>query len=309
MSRRFRYKDIQLPQLRSFCVAATQGNFTEAAKVLGLSPPTVWEQVRGLERRLGATLLLRRGRFVELTDEGRILLDLVQPHVHGLDSLERLFEAQRASGLPRLTVASTPNMLANYLVSPVQEFTRAYPAVCVMLRPSVRLEDGLGLVERGQADVGVLAFRPEQLVKSSLEFEHLFDLRLLLLTATSHPLAKKKKIAPEDLVQYPLIMGQEGTPSRLAAESILSRHNLLDRARIVLESTHADVIRSYVAAGIGIALMFAVDSGPTMAGLHHRVFDPRMEGLPAGLIVRKSAHLSEPVREFCRIVRRALTAK
>src|SRR5262249_49546729 len=122
MSRRFRYKDIQLPQLRSFCLAATQGNFTAAAKALGLSAPTVWEQVRGLERRLGATLLIRRGRMVELTAEGRLLLHLIQPHVSGLDSLERLFEAQRSELPQRLTVASTPNMLAYHLIGPVQEF-------------------------------------------------------------------------------------------------------------------------------------------------------------------------------------------
>src|ERR1700682_4064386 len=84
MGRNDRYKDIQLPQLRSFCLAATEGNFTTAAKVLGLSAPTVWQQVRALERRLHTTLLRRRGRAVELTPEGHMLLELVQPHVSGL---------------------------------------------------------------------------------------------------------------------------------------------------------------------------------------------------------------------------------
>ncbi len=70
MNRTDRYKEIQLPQLRSFCVVATEGNFTAAARRLGLSTPTVWQQVRALETHLKTTLIRRRGRVVELTDEG-----------------------------------------------------------------------------------------------------------------------------------------------------------------------------------------------------------------------------------------------
>ena len=66
-----RYKEIQLAQLRSICVAAVERNFTAAAKALGLSASTVWQQVRALERELKAKLLRRRGREVDLTDEGR----------------------------------------------------------------------------------------------------------------------------------------------------------------------------------------------------------------------------------------------
>src|SRR5947209_8833707 len=96
MNQDHRYKEIQLAQLRSFCLAATEGNFTAAAKALDLSASTVWQQVRALERVLQAKLLRRRGRAVELTDEGRLLVELVQPHVSGLDSLRRFFEARRA---------------------------------------------------------------------------------------------------------------------------------------------------------------------------------------------------------------------
>ena len=83
----YKYKDIQLPQLRSFCLAATEGNFTAAAAVLGVSVSAVWQQVRALERELGAALFRRQGRTVELTSSGRLLLELARPHVSGLDSL------------------------------------------------------------------------------------------------------------------------------------------------------------------------------------------------------------------------------
>src|SRR5438309_2110586 len=134
MSQNHRYKEIQLAQLRSFCLAATEGNFTTAAKALGLSASTVWQQVRALERELKAQLLRRRGREVELTDEGRLLLETVQPHVSGLDSLRRFLEARREGIQKELVVASGAYLFANHLPRPVQQFRVEYPAIQVTLR-------------------------------------------------------------------------------------------------------------------------------------------------------------------------------
>src|SRR5262245_47312669 len=53
MARNDSYKELELRQLRSFSLAATEGNFSTAAQALGLSVTTVWEQVRALERKLG----------------------------------------------------------------------------------------------------------------------------------------------------------------------------------------------------------------------------------------------------------------
>jgi len=110
-----RYKELQLPQLRSFCLAAIDGNFTTAARAPGLSATTVWQQVRALERQLKVQLLRRRGRVVELTAEGSALLELVQPHVSGLDSLGRLFEARRAVLSQEIVVASGTHLSAFHL--------------------------------------------------------------------------------------------------------------------------------------------------------------------------------------------------
>lgn len=305
MARRFRYKDIQLPQLRSFCAAATQNNFTAAARALGLAPPTVWEQVRGLERRLGASLLNRKGRSVELTPEGKLLLRIIQPHINGLDSLEKLFEAQREELPQRLVVSSTPNMLAYHLIAPVQKFMELYPSVCLNLKPNVKVEEAARVVERNEADLGVVPYFPALQNIAALEYEPLFDMELMLITSVDHPLARMKKVSAHELVKHPLIMGLDGTHSRAALERILRRHNLLDSIQVVMETSHAEVIRSYVAAGIGVAVLFLKEDSDKTAGLlHQRVFDPKVESLPVGIVFRRGAHLTQPVQEFRDILRK-----
>jgi DNA-binding transcriptional LysR family regulator len=134
MSRTYRYQEIQLPQLRSLCVATTAGNFTSAARELGLSASTVWQPVRALERELKAKLLSRRGRSVVLTEEGRLLLELVEPHVTGLDSLRRFFESRRAGIRQELGVASGAYLFANHLTEPIRAFRLTHPAIQVTLR-------------------------------------------------------------------------------------------------------------------------------------------------------------------------------
>jgi DNA-binding transcriptional LysR family regulator len=121
MACNYRYKEIHLAQLRNFCVAATEHNFTAAARMLGLSVPAVWEQVRALERRLGTPLLRSQRPGIELTDAGRLLVELVHPCVSGLDSQERVFVARLAELPQALTVVSTPYLLAHHPVQPVRE--------------------------------------------------------------------------------------------------------------------------------------------------------------------------------------------
>jgi DNA-binding transcriptional LysR family regulator len=304
--RKLTFKEIELRQLRSFCLAATRRNFATAALELGLSRPAVWQQVRALERALGTTLLQRRGRAVELTAEGRVLLDLVQPHVSGLDSLARLFEDSRGAIQQYLTVASTLYVLSHHLLEPIREFTAAHPSVRLRLREDLAHEEAMLMVERAQADLAVVPCESQLPRSPRLDYEPLFELQFTLLTAAHHPLARKKSVSPQDLVKYPMVLASSG-PSLRSLEQLLRRHDLLDRVHGVVEIRSTDVIQKYVAAGVGIAVVYMGGEADRLApGLHRVPLDTGHEELYVALISRKGAHLPEAAAAFCRIVRRHL---
>src|SRR5262245_8556834 len=183
------YKGIQLPQLRGFCAVAVHGSFTAAARSLGLSKPTVWQQVRALERELKVTLLRPGKNGVELTPEGRLLLKLVQPHISGLDSLGRLFETQRTELQQALTVASTPYLMAHRLPPVIQEYTRTEPSVRLHLLTELDTASVVRLVDQRRVDVGIAPFRLAEVRQDNLDYEPLFKLPFTLITAAGHPLA------------------------------------------------------------------------------------------------------------------------
>jgi DNA-binding transcriptional LysR family regulator len=309
MSQSHRYKEIQLAQLRSFCLAATEGNFTLAAKALGLSASTVWQQVRALERELKAKLLRRQGRVVELTDEGRVLLETVQPHVSGLDSLPRLFETRRQGLRQELIVASGAYLFANHLLRPIQRFRNEHPAVQVTLRIAA-WASLKRVVERGETDVGVLACDPDVPRSSYLEYEHLFDEQFSLMMPAGHPLSRPKHIIPQELVKYPLILPPKGGADRKAFDRYVRKHNLIDRVETALVCGLVDVAKKYVMLGLGVAPMYVTpEVAQDNPNLHVRALEADVERLSIEMAIRRGTHLPGYGDEFRRIVRDLLSAK
>ena len=308
MARNDRYKEIQLPQLRSFCVAATAGNFTAAARTLGLSTPTVWQQVRALEQQLHTTLMRRRGRNIELTDDGRLLLELVQPHVSGLDSLETLFAARQHNLPPELTAAATPYLASTYLLKPVRAYTKSHPSIRLKLRVLVWFQQVVQLVEQGQADAGVIFHDRQEARSPQVDYEYLLDLPFSLLTPVNHPLARKRTITPADWAGQPLIVPPEGAYARRTLDRLLQRHDLTGRVRIVMETPLLDSIRQYVAAGLGIALMHIGQETFPGVRLHVRPLPDHGDSIGVALLTRRGAHLSEPAEAFRQTLREHLGA-
>jgi DNA-binding transcriptional LysR family regulator len=301
------YKGIQLPQLRGFCSVAVNGSFTAAARALGLSKPTVWQQVRALERELKVVLLRPGKHGIELTPEGQLLLKLIQPHLTGLDSLARLFETQRAELQQWLAVISTPYLMAHRLPPVVQEYTQTHPSVRLHLQTELTTEGVIALVDQRRADLGIVPYHPAEVRNINLEYEPLGKLTFMLLTAAKHPLAQKKRVTAQDLVSFPIIKG--AGYNRDAMDKVLRRHNLTDRLHVVLESGSTDIVLQYVAMGIGVAVLYIGDLKPhAHLKLHARPFDPEeTDPLVVALMYRKGAHLPEHVEAFCRLVRRHLT--
>jgi len=305
MKNDLRYKDLQLTTLRSFCEVATARNFTEAGKQLRLSTPTVWQQVRALERKFNVRLVRRQGRSVELTVEGKLLFELVRGHVAGLDSLVRLFETRRTD-LPRhLSIASSPYFMSCHLPQPTQTYIAENPSIHVNFAIVDLPKDVIRAVSRSDCDLGVTIQESSELPLPTLSYEKFFDLPLSVLMSSRHPLARKKELLPEDLVNYPMVMPPEDGVDALALKRILQKHNLTDRVRPVMETKQIDIIARYVALNVGIAVChISPMAKPMLPGTHLRVLDPGISPLSAVIVTRKGAHLPTMAEDFLKIARR-----
>lgn len=140
-----------LPSLAWFARVAHHGSFTQAAAEMGVTRAALSQNLKVLERRLGVRLLHRTTRDMSLTEEGRHLLDALQPALAGIEQAVRgLGDAGRdAAGLLRL---NTSRIAAKLLLEPLLgELLARHP----QLQVELVMDDGLANIVAEGCDAGI----------------------------------------------------------------------------------------------------------------------------------------------------------
>jgi DNA-binding transcriptional LysR family regulator len=300
---RIYYKGIQLDQIRSFCRVARLSSFAAAAAELGLSVPTVWRQVRALERECQVPLLARHGRQVRLTHEGRLAVELLEPYLSGIESVRDVLK-DRLSTLPRrLTVASTTMLLAEYLTEPIRRYVEVEPSVLLSLLNETS-DVALARVLDGTADVGIISYRPEEDCNPRATYEDLFELPWLLASVAGHPLSKKRSLRLADLTGWPWIMPAAETQPRRHIEEVLRRAGIRERIRVVMESRNFALTHSYVKMGLGISAWYG--GAARQPGLWLRPVTQWFGVTPVAIALRAGTRQAPHIERFLDILRQSL---
>lgn len=131
-----------LASLRAFDATSRHGGFAGAARSLNVTHAAVAQQVRALERHLGLSLAVRRGRNVVLTEAG---LRLARTLATGFDTIASGIAAlQDAQADRALRVTTTPFLAERIIMPRLSEFWAAYPGVEISLSPTRAYADVLG---------------------------------------------------------------------------------------------------------------------------------------------------------------------
>ena len=149
------YKQNRLKQLRAFYNTARSRSMSRAAEQMFLSQPSVSLLIQALEKDLQSRLFERQGPKIQLTHEGKMLLELALPLVEGLESLPETFHDRcnnTVSGL--LNIAAGESTTLYLLPKIVDHFSRLYPQIQVKLH-NVPGREGLAMVMRGDVDMAV----------------------------------------------------------------------------------------------------------------------------------------------------------
>jgi DNA-binding transcriptional LysR family regulator len=189
--------DAELRDLRFFVVLAEEKHFSRAAAVAGVSQPTLTRSLARLERTVGARLMDRTTRSVELTEEGRRLTaDLVEV-------LPRLDSALRnVSAHPGLRLGFTW-LLPSDLVRRAGELFAQSTGGELML---VRRDDRTAGVARGLTDLAVVYGRVP--TGESLRVVELGTEDRVAAVARDHPLARRRRLPWADVAGHPLVVNE-----------------------------------------------------------------------------------------------------
>jgi molybdate transport repressor ModE-like protein len=300
------YKEITLQQLRSFRDTARLGSFKAAATSLGLSHPTVWQQVHALERRLGTRLVEPHQRGCRLTADGQLLAEMTDPLVADIDGLQRRFQESRGQVRQRLTVATTQRTLIEDLSDVIEVFERRHPNVQLCCKEESN-EGVIVAVESGQADLGIVPFPEPRPANPWLSVELAYEMDVILLAPRNHPLARRRRVRPEDLVPYPLINPPGSMPSP-TINATLERLGAFQTEPRQVEARYTATIRHFVERGFGIGLVIALPGRPPRSKLHERCMSRDFGRIQMNLVRRRGSPQQGAAHAFAETIRDQLTA-
>jgi DNA-binding transcriptional LysR family regulator len=299
---RFYYKGSRLKQLRAFCTIAKLGTLSRAAEALFLSQPSVSLQLRALEEELGARLIERRRRRVVLTREGQALYEIALPLVDGLENLDQQFRALRA-GLAggELHIAAGTSTIQYLLPEFVAAFRERHPSVKLQLH-NVTGRDGLALLRSDQVDFAIGSMLD---VPNDLSYEAVQSYDPMLITPTDHALAQLREVRLEDLSPYGLILPPQRLTTYRLVDLIFQQRKV--PYRVAIEVGGWEVIKHYVALGLGISIVTGIcigeDDRHRLAVRNMSAYFPQRS---YGVVVRKGKYLSSEARAFIDLVRPGL---
>lgn len=268
------YKELTLQQLRSFSETARLGSYLAAARSLGLTHPTVREQVLSLQREFGHQLLEQGGRGCRLTAEGRLLAEMVAPLVSGAATLKPRFESARKQATVRLTVAGPPRVIQEDLPAAVKKLLAAQPNLNLVFLET-RDDQVVSSVASGQADIGLTTRAVPDVAPIGITFDTAYELETILLTPKNHPLAKRPNVTPVDLRKYPLLSSRYTLSDQPELATMLDRHRAFDGPKPRIEPFLAGTVRRYVAEGHGIAVVYGLQPQDKKSPLHERQLHQR----------------------------------
>ncbi len=298
------YKGMHFQQLRSFCETARLGSMAAAASSLGVSQPTIWAQVHALEREFGTPLVETHRRGCRLTEAGHLLAELASPLVNGFESLKRAFHERHGDQVASLTVAASQRILIEDLPEPIAVFEQEHPHVRLILleRMSGHVAEA---VAAGEADLGLSTEAEAGDLGPHLVFEPAYDLDILLITPSDHPLVRRSRLSLRDLRGFPLVNAVTGFPRPDIARTLEQLGVFRAQGRRI-EAVNTPVIRRYVEMGFGVGIVVGRPDQVGSRQLHERSLRRHFGHATVSLIWRKGVVPPVHARTFADTVQTVL---
>jgi LysR family cys regulon transcriptional activator len=242
-----------LTQLRYLVAIADSGlNITLAAERVHATQPGLSKQLRQLEDELGFQLFLRKGKSLDtVTHAGQQVLERARTILTEAANIRSIAANLRNEAHGELRIATTHTQARFALPAAISALNQSYPKVSVHLQPG-RDSGVLAQLEAGRVDLAVIstAGAPPD-VGIALPAYHWHR---VILAPQGHPLASGGKSPSLDaLAKLPLVSYESSLKADSSLRLAFEAHHL--KPQISMTAGDADLIKTYVRAGLGIGVL------------------------------------------------------
>jgi DNA-binding transcriptional LysR family regulator len=243
---------VDLLRIETFVHAAEHLNFSEAARILHLSQPTVSHHIKNLEQDLGVTLFEREGAAMRLTEAGQLLLPWARRMLRDSIEMQEMMESLKEGLAGNLQIACSTTAGKYVLPQLAARFSIRHPNIHTKL---LRCTPGSvipNLLDR-EANLGVVSY---ELPGKEIEIQEFFKDGIVFIVPKNHPFVSRAEIQPEDLLGERVMMRETTSGTRKIVLSELAKYDIsLEDLNIFMEIGNAEAIVRTVAAGYGVSFV------------------------------------------------------
>lgn len=294
---------MNLKQLESFCYIIETNSFSEAAKKLFLTQPTISSHISLLEKELSTQLLIRTTKDVTPTDAGKKLYTYAKQMLQIQNTILEEFHVKSedeknvitlgASSIPEQYIL--PEILPKYLKKNKNEFKIGRGDSFEIINQVVNKEIEIGLVGT-------------QIETSNCIFEPFYKDKLVVITPVNQKYLQMKEegFHIKDLLKEPIIMREEGSGTRKEIKKFLNHMKINDGSlNIIATLNSTEAIKRSVANNMGISIISNLAVQDYIKDKRVLAFDLAEENIYRNLyIVRnKEMYMSKSSLKFIKFMR------
>ncbi|SFD61938.1 DNA-binding transcriptional regulator, LysR family [Paenibacillus catalpae] len=239
-------------QLHIFYTVAERGSFSAAAQSLHMTQPAVTMQVQSLEDYFGTKLLQRSTKRIDLTEAGRALMPYARRSIELIRDTDQAMSAFTKQLKGRLQLGASLTIGEYILPRLLGPFGQSFPEISISMKV-MNTAQIMDEIMNHQLTFGLIEAPVNH---PDMQMEAVMSDELRLIVPKDHPLSKRPTVMLDEVVEYPFVLREQGSGTRLVMEEQLKRKNI-DPAdlKIVMELGSTGAVKSAVEAGLGVSFV------------------------------------------------------
>ncbi len=242
---------INLELYRIFYHVAQALSFSKAADTLFLSQSAVSQHIHSLEKHLNTQLFHRSTKKVQLTSEGQLLLEHIQPALFSILQGEKLLAETAQMNRGRLHIAASDTICKYFLLQHLRAFHERYPNIEILITNRTSIEC-VKLLKNNMVDL-VFTNLPNDYIDANLNVDELLTFQDIVIAPQKYTLLNQGAITYSQLLEYPILLLDRNSSTTQYLNQVFKDHALTLTPSVELGSI--DLLVELTRIGLGITVV------------------------------------------------------
>ena len=241
---------MNLAAFEAFVKVMETGSISMAAEHLFITQPAVTKRIHSLEDYFGVKLFESAGRGVQATHAAHSLLPKVKGWLNELGDIHHTLSHEQGEVRGKLKIGTSHHIGLHQLPQHLKKYVQQFPEVKLDVH-FVDSEQAHEQVLAGDLELAFLTLPPQG--DERLSYITIWNDPLVFVVAPFHPLAQKKNLKLEDLIEYPSLLPAAQTYTSQITLAEFEKQGL--KPKITMSNNPLESIRMLVSIGLGWSVL------------------------------------------------------